>query len=118
GMRPDNLFPCSFRSSKDWLKFPRHEGTLPLKLFNDNSSSTSDLKLHMDGEIAPVNELFETSKICRLAFFHNQLGICAGIPRCCFRITERIRRGKLIDVKAFLKLQQGMAFMIMTLWLN
>ncbi|PNX63168.1 hypothetical protein L195_g053368, partial [Trifolium pratense] len=61
-MRPDNLFPCRIRFSKDWLKFPRHEGTSPLKLFNDNSSTMSDLRLHMDGDISPVNELMETSK--------------------------------------------------------
>jgi len=75
GMSPDNLFTLRSKISKDWLKFPKHEGMLPLNLLNDNSSILSDLRLHRDGDISPVNELLEIVNLCRLAFFHNQLGI-------------------------------------------
>jgi hypothetical protein len=41
---------------------------------NDKSRCMSDLRLHMDDDISPVNELWETIKLCRLVFLHNQLG--------------------------------------------
>ncbi len=47
---------------------------LPLKLLNDKSSCVSDLRLHMDEDISPDNELSETLKVCSVSFFHNHSG--------------------------------------------